>query len=99
MVERDPEREISASWTSKSGRFQPVDIHIEAYDRRGLLRDLTQIIDKENVNIRKVDTLSTDDNIASLKFHVEVSGLAQLSKLLAKLEQQPGIIHARRAVA
>ena len=99
LVERDPEREISASWTSKSGRFQPVDIHIEAYDRRGLLRDLTQIIDKENVNIRKVDTLSTDDNIASLKFHVEVSGLAQLSKLLAKLEQQPGIIHARRAVA
>ena len=99
LVERDPEREISASWKSKSGRSQPVDIHIEAYDRRGLLRDLTQIIDKENVNIRKVETLSTDDNIASLKLHIEVTGLAQLSKLLAKLEQQPGILHARRAVA
>ncbi len=98
LVERDPEREISAAWKSKSGRYQPVDIHVEAYDRRGLLRDLTQVIDKENVNIRKVQTSSTDDNIAFLKFHIEVSGLAHLSKLLAKLEQQPGILHARRAV-
>ena len=99
LIEREPERGINASWKSKSGRFQPVDIHIEAYDRRGLLRDLTQIIDKENVNIRQVETLSTDDNIASLKFHIEVSGLAHLSKLLAKLEQQHGILHARRAIA
>lgn len=99
LVEREPERKISAAWKSKAGRYQPVDIHIEAYDRRGLLRDLTQVIDKESVNIRQVQTLSTDDNIASLKFHVEVSGLAHLSKLLAKLEQQPGILHARRAIA
>ncbi|MGP5535303.1 RelA/SpoT family protein [Psychrobacter celer] len=99
LIERDPEREVEASWRVQSGRYQPVDIHIEAYDRRGLLRDLTQIIDKENVNIRQVETLSNDDNIAFLKFHIEVSGLAHLSKLLAKLEQQHGILHARRAVA
>ncbi len=99
LIERDPEREIKAAWKVKSGRYQPVDIHIEAYDRRGLLKDLTQIIDKENVNIRQVETLSNDDNIAFLKFHIEVSGLAHLSKLLAKLEQQHGVLHARRAVA
>ncbi|MDN3452300.1 MULTISPECIES: bifunctional (p)ppGpp synthetase/guanosine-3',5'-bis(diphosphate) 3'-pyrophosphohydrolase [unclassified Psychrobacter] len=99
LVEREPERKIEAAWQVQSGRYQPVDIHVEAYDRRGLLRDLTQIIDKENVNIRQVETLSNDDNIAFLKFHIEVSGLAHLSKLLAKLEQQHGILHARRAVA
>ena len=99
LIERDPEREIEAAWRVQPGRYQPVDIHVEAYDRRGLLRDLTQIIDKENVNIRQVETLSNDDNIAFLKFHIEVSGLAHLSKLLAKLEQQHGILHARRAVA
>ncbi|WP_201568484.1 RelA/SpoT family protein [Psychrobacter sp. JCM 18900] len=98
LVERDPERKIEAAWQVQTGRYQPVDIHVEAYDRRGLLRDLTQIIDKENVNIRQVQTLSNDDNIAFLKFHIEVSGLAHLSKLLAKLEQQHGILHARRAV-
>ncbi|MGM8885461.1 RelA/SpoT family protein [Psychrobacter sp. 1U2] len=99
LIDRDPERAVSAAWRTKSGRYQPVDIHIEAYDRRGLLRDLTQVIDKESVNIRQVDTMSNDDNIAFLKFHIEVAGLAHLSKLLAKLEQQPGILHARRAVA
>ncbi|MGO3282566.1 MAG: RelA/SpoT family protein [Psychrobacter sp.] len=99
LIERDPERAIESAWRVQSGRYQPVDIHVEAYDRRGLLRDLTQIIDKENVNIRQVETLSNEDNIAFLKFHIEVSGLAHLSKLLAKLEQQHGILHARRAVA
>lgn len=97
LITREPEREISAAWYSKTGRAQPVEIYLEAYDRRGLLRDLTQVIDAENVNIRKVDTISSDDNIAYMKFHIDISGLAQLSKLLAKLEQQPGILHARRA--
>ena len=98
LIEREPEREISASWVSQQTSYQPVEILIEAYDRRGLLRDLTQVIDKENVNIRGVDTNSDDDNVAHLKFRLEVTGLSQLSKLLAKLEQQPGILHARRAI-
>ncbi|WP_413775365.1 MULTISPECIES: RelA/SpoT family protein [Psychrobacter] len=98
LIEREPERQISASWVSQQTSYQPVEIIIEAYDRRGLLRDLTQVIDKENVNIRGVDTNSDDDNVAHLKFRLEVTGLSQLSKLLAKLEQQPGILHARRAI-
>lgn len=98
LIEREPERQISASWVSQQTTYQPVEIIIEAYDRRGLLRDLTQVIDKEDVNIRGVDTNSNDDNVAFLKFKLEVTGLSQLSKLLAKLEQQPGILHARRAV-
>lgn len=98
LIEREPERQISASWAAQQTSYQPVEIIIEAYDRRGLLRDLTQVIDKENVNIRGVDTHSDEDNIARLKFRLEVTGLSQLSKLLAKLEQQPGVLHARRAV-
>lgn len=98
LIEREPEREIPASWISQQTSYQPVEIIIEAYDRRGLLRDLTQVIDKEDINIRGVDTNSDNDNVAHLKFRLEVTGLSQLSKLLAKLEQQPGILHARRAV-
>lgn len=99
LIEREPERKISATWHANSGRYQPVRIALEAYDRRGLLRDLTQVMDNENVNIRQVETSSTDENIAYLKFHIEVAGLSHLSKLLAKLEQQPGILHARRDVS
>lgn len=98
LIEKEPERQISAAWVSQHTSYQPVEILIEAYDRRGLLRDLTQVIDKEDVNIRGVGTQTDDDNVAHLKFNIEVTGLSQLSKLLAKLEQQPGILHARRAV-
>ncbi|WP_230660684.1 RelA/SpoT family protein [Psychrobacter sp. I-STPA10] len=98
LIEREPQREVRAAWISQNTNYQPVEICIEAYDRRGLLRDLTQVIDNENVNIRGVDTRSDDDNIAFLKFKIEITGLSQLSKLLAKLEQQPGVLHARRAV-
>ena len=98
LVEREPERAISAAWYGNKGKSQLVQIYLESYDRRGLLKDLTQIIDQENVNIRQVDTLSGDDDIARLNFTIEVTGLSQLSKLLAKLEQQHGIILARRIV-
>lgn len=98
LIDRDPERAISAAWYGNKGKSQLVEIYLEAYDRRGLLRDLTQIIDQENVNIRRVDTLSDSNDIARLNFNIEVTGLSQLSKLLAKLEQQHGIIAARRVV-
>ena len=98
LIEREPARQIPATWVSQHTTFQPVEILIEAYDRRGLLKELTQVIDRENVNIRGVGTHSDDDNVAHLKFNLEVTGLSQLSKLLAKLESQPGILHARRAV-
>lgn len=97
LIQKEPKRAIKAYWQDHFGRYQPAVIHIEAYDRRGLLRDLTNIIDKEKVNIQRAETLSTDDSIAHMKFSVEVAGLIHLSRLLAKLEQQPGVILARRA--
>lgn len=96
LIKREPERAISAEWYASKSKVQPVQIYMEAYDRRGLLRDLTHIIDQENVNIRRVETISDDNDIACLTFHIDVSGLSQLSKLLAKLEQQAGILLARR---
>lgn len=96
LIEEEPLRAVKAYWQADFGRYQPVMIYIEAYDRRGLLRDLTNIIDNENVNISRAETVSTDDYIAHMKFSVEVAGVHHLSRLLAKLEQQPNVICARR---
>ncbi|WP_394260882.1 RelA/SpoT family protein [Moraxella boevrei] len=98
LIHKEPERAISAVWYGNKGKSQLVQIYLEAYDRRGLLRDLTYIMDQENANIRRVDTLSDVEDIARLNFSIEVTGLGQLSKLLAKLEQQHGIILARRVI-
>jgi GTP pyrophosphokinase len=80
-------------------RGQSVQIVVEAYDRRGLLKDLTHVIFADQINIRQVNTITESNGIANMKLLIEVKGLSQLSRLLARLEQQPGIISARRLVA
>ncbi len=98
MISQEPERAVEADWEMQPTRGQSVQIVVEAYDRRGLLKDLTQVIFSDQINIRQVNTISESDGIANMKLLIEVKGLAQLSKLLARLEQQPGIISARRLV-
>ena len=98
MIHQEPERAVEADWEMQPTRGQSVQIVVEAYDRRGLLKDLTQVIFSDQINIRQVNTISESDGIANMKLLIEVKGLAQLSRLLARLEQQPGIISARRLV-
>lgn len=98
MINQEPERAVEADWEMQPTRGQSIQIVVEAYDRRGLLKDLTQVIFSDQINIRQVNTISEADGIANMKLLIEVKGLAQLSKLLARLEQQPGIISARRLV-
>ncbi|EPF6485253.1 TPA: bifunctional (p)ppGpp synthetase/guanosine-3',5'-bis(diphosphate) 3'-pyrophosphohydrolase [Acinetobacter baumannii] len=98
MIEQEPERAVEADWEMQPTRGQSVQIVVEAYDRRGLLKDLTQVIFSDQINIRQVNTISEADGIANMKLLIEVKGLAQLSRLLARLEQQPGIISARRMI-
>ncbi|EPN9183730.1 RelA/SpoT family protein [Acinetobacter baumannii] len=98
MIKQEPERAVEADWEMQPTRGQSVQIVVEAYDRRGLLKDLTQVIFSDQINIRQVNTISKADGIANMKLLIEVKGLAQLSRLLARLEQQPGIISARRMI-
>lgn len=90
MIKQEPERAVEADWEMQPTRGQSVQIVVEAYDRRGLLKDLTQVIFSDQINIRQVNTISEADGIANMKLLIEVKGLAQLSRLLARLEQQPG---------
>ena len=99
LLLREPERVIEANWELQATRGQTIEIVVEAYDRRGLLKDLTQVIFADHINIRQVNTISEQNGIANMRLTIEVKGLAQLSRLLARLEQQPGIISARRLVA
>ncbi|MFB6348422.1 RelA/SpoT family protein [Moraxella sp. ZJ142] len=99
LVEREPDRSVIARWQESFGRYQPVVIHVEAQNANGLLRDLVHVIDREKVNIHRAETVSNDGAISHMKFYVEVAGISHLSRLLNKIEQQPGVLHARRATA
>ena len=67
-----------------------------AYDRVGLLRDLTQNVSEEGVNISNVVTAQQPNGTVNLTFNVHTTGLQQLSKLFSKLEGVRGCISVHR---
>ncbi|MEE1951294.1 GTP diphosphokinase [Pseudomonas alcaligenes] len=94
---REPERIIQVSWGPVPVQTYPVDIVIKAYDRSGLLRDVTQVLLNERINVLAVNTRSNkEDNTASMQLTIEIPGLDALSRLLARISQLPNIIEARR---
>jgi GTP pyrophosphokinase len=94
----EPERVIGVQWNQGEANVYPVDIHIRAWDRTGLLRDITNVLANEHVNVTGVQTRSDkQDGTASMQITVEVGSLSALGRVLAKIEQQPNVIEARRS--
>jgi GTP pyrophosphokinase len=94
---REPERIIQVSWGPVPVQTYPVDIVIRAYDRSGLLRDVTQVLLNDRINVLAVNTRSNkEDNTASMLLTIEIPGLDALARLLARISQLPNVIEARR---
>ena len=95
LHEDEPERFVSVEWGQAMELF-PVRVTMLAYDRVGLLRDLTQNVSGEGVNISNVVTAQQPNGTVSLTFNVHTTGLQQLSKLFSKLEGVRGCISVHR---
>ncbi|MCD5986944.1 MULTISPECIES: GTP diphosphokinase [Pseudomonas] len=94
---REPERIIQVSWGPVPVLTYPVDIIIRAYDRSGLLRDVSQILLNERINVLAVNTRSNkEDNTALMSLTIEIPGLDALGRLLGRISQLPNIIETRR---
>lgn len=95
--EFEPNRIIEVSWGGQPEATYPVDIEIEAYDRYGLLRDITQVLTASRSNVLSLNTLSNiDENTATMLVTVEIRSLEQLARLLAQIRNLPNIIEVRR---
>lgn len=88
-------RVLDAQWGDSKGAVYAAEIEVEAYDRQGLLRDLGDLFVREKVNVTRVDSQSRD-NMARMRFAVEIADLGQLSRLLALVHQVPNVVAARR---
>ena len=98
LAGREPERIIQVSWGPVPVQTYPVDIVIRAYDRSGLLRDVSQLLLNERLNVLAVNTRSNkEDNTASMSLTIEIPGLDALGRLLGRISQLPNIIEARRS--
>jgi GTP pyrophosphokinase len=74
----------------------PVSIQIEAWDRVGLMRDVANMVAEEKINIAGMNLVNQDDQTIALYFTLEMSGLAQLSRLLARIEGIRGVMRVIR---
>lgn len=99
FISRLPEirqaRVLGAHWGSQQHFITHVDIEIEAHDRQGLLRDISDLFVREKINATKANTISRS-NLALMQFTIEVSNLQQLSRLLHLIQQVPSVMHVRR---
>ncbi|CAB3766831.1 RelA/SpoT family protein [Paraburkholderia solisilvae] len=100
MAARAPERVLQTTWSADvmSGRGQsvyPVDLAIEATDRQGLLRDISEVFAREKMNVIGVKTQSRR-NAAFMMFTVEVSSASQIQRACTLLGEVTGVVRAGR---
>jgi GTP pyrophosphokinase len=94
---KSPARVLAVDWGKLAGGEFPVDIEVQAFDRRGLVRDVSAALADEKISIRGMTTVTDKhDNVAHMRIGISISGLPQLSKVLARIAQVPNIISARR---
>jgi len=88
---------IAVDWAEEPQEFYSAEIHIEAFDRHGLLRDVSTLLDREKVNVSAMKTQShKDKHTVDMELTVEISDLQSLSRLLARLSQLPNVWSASR---
>ncbi|MGE5669101.1 MAG: RelA/SpoT family protein [Betaproteobacteria bacterium] len=92
---REPERLIQADWGAPRDEVFPVDIVVEASDRQGLLRDLSELLSREKINVIAVNT-ATRQHQARMAFTLEVESVAQLQRALRLARDIPGVFSAQR---
>lgn len=97
LDEEQRQRKIQVSWASQADRRYTVAIRITAYDRHGLLNDITHVLAREHVNVRAVNSQSDEeDNTAHMKIVTEISHLDQLMRVLQKVAQLPSVLEVAR---
>jgi GTP pyrophosphokinase len=92
----EPERLVPVSWGDQSEDTFPVTVRLKAWDRVGLLKDVSTLLADERVNILSVITNTHDDRTVTLYATVEVQGIGQLSTILQKLEGIREVYEVRR---
>jgi GTP pyrophosphokinase len=97
LNEDEKERLVEVEWGTVS-KLYPVNVTIEAWDRVGLLRDITAIISEDRVNMLGVRTIESTDGSVNILATLETTGIEQLSRLFSRVEAIRGVRSVERHV-
>lgn len=95
MAAKSPERVIEAAWGAQAAGIYPVDVSVEAGDRQGLLRDISDVFSRQRINVTAVKTQSRS-GAARMNFTLELPGADSLHKIMAQLAEVPGVVGVKR---
>ena len=99
LARKHPERVIPAEWGEKAhdnrSALYQVDITVQASDRQGLLRDISEVLSREKLNVIAVNTL-TKKGTAYMRFTMEVGGIKQVQRAITLIREVSGVIDAQR---
>jgi GTP pyrophosphokinase len=90
----EKERLVKVSW-GQPGKIFTVPVQIKAYDRQGLMADISNIINDEGVNLIDM-SMKMNQHLAVIKLVLGVKGITQLSRILTKMESLPNVFEAKR---
>jgi RelA/SpoT family (p)ppGpp synthetase len=99
LVAEDPDRVINVDWREDPEQGYPVMIRVLAYDRPGLMRDVSDVVLEQDVNMSSASAeTSKRNNIAVVTATLEISSVGQLATILNKLSRLPNVFDVRREV-
>ena len=91
---KDRDRIVKVSWGEPQNTF-PVEIEIKAYDRQGLMVDISSVLSNENINLKDIK-INVTHNLASIFMIMEIADIVQLSRVLTRIENLPNVMQAHR---
>src|SRR4029079_15159685 len=94
--EREVSRLIEVEWDAAPTQTYPIAIRVEAYDRTGILSEITQIVAEAKVNIVAANVNVSPDHNAIVRATLQVASLSQLARVLARLEELKDVISVSR---
>ncbi len=95
LARLDPERQIGAEWGGATDATFSVEIVVDAADRTGLLRDISEVLSRERVNVTATRSESRDHS-ARMRFTLEIRNLDQLRQVLTLIREVNGVLQAER---
>ena len=93
--EDERERLVGVAWGHTKASY-PVAIQIEAWDRVGLVRDISTIVAEEKINITSMTVNENNNQTVSITLTVQTTGISQLSRLMSKIESIGGVVTVNR---
>ena len=97
LNKRNPERVLEISWGESDSSSYPVDLTLYAFDRSGLIRDITAVLADEDANVLDLTTHTDKKSMqVIMQLRVEIRDLPTLSTAINRLEQLPNVVSVRR---